>query len=284
MLEKQSRPDGPKPRKGKPPSGFQRLSWLSNTVTDYTGLDLSLYGGLDPREIPTYNIAEVARYLCIPRKTLSQWTQGRTYKTRWQTKFAKPVIILAENDLEYPMLSFMNLLEAHMLDSITRRHNIQLQDVRWAMEQLGSIFPASRHPLIEKEFETDGKNLLLEHLGKLINLNRGGQYEMRVLIDEYLQRIQRDKLGTAVRLYPFIVKPKTEPPQQIHAQSKGIMIDPLISFGRPVIAGTGIPTSIIAERRWAGESLASLAKDYGRTEEEIKEAVEYEDQRIRKAA
>ena len=40
-----------------------------------------------------------------------------------------------------------------------------------------------------------------------------------------------------------------------------------------VIAGTGIPTFIIAERYAAGDSSADLAKDYGRSQEEIEEAV-----------
>ena len=54
------------------------------------------------------------------------------------------------------------------------------------------------------------------------------------------------------------------------------MIDPGVAFGRPVLAGTSIPTIAIAERFKAGESEAELALDYGREESEIEEAIRCE--------
>jgi len=41
-----------------------------------------------------------------------------------------------------------------------------------------------------------------------------------------------------------------------------VVIDPYISFGRPVLIKTGIPTIILAERYKAGESIKELVKDY----------------------
>jgi uncharacterized protein (DUF433 family) len=38
------------------------------------------------------------------------------------------------------------------------------------------------------------------------------------------------------------------------------MIDPRISFGRSVLAGTGVPTAMLAERCKAGESIDELAE------------------------
>ena len=55
-----------------------------------------------------------------------------------------------------------------------------------------------------------------------------------------------------------------------------LVIDPRISFGRPVIAGTNIRTSIVAERYLAGESINALARDYGRDHGEIEEAIRCE--------
>jgi len=49
-----------------------------------------------------------------------------------------------------------------------------------------------------------------------------------------------------------------------------------LSFGRPIIAGTNIATSIIAERYKAGESMEELAKDYGCRREQVEEAVRCE--------
>lgn len=59
-------------------------------------------------------------------------------------------------------------------------------------------------------------------------------------------------------------------------EPKTIVIDPQVSFGRPVLAGTGIPTAVIAERYIAGESVDDLADDYGRRRLEIEEAIRCE--------
>jgi uncharacterized protein (DUF433 family) len=55
-----------------------------------------------------------------------------------------------------------------------------------------------------------------------------------------------------------------------------VVIDPRVQFGRPVLVGTGIPTEVIADRFKAGEALDDLARDYGRTPDEIQEAIRAE--------
>jgi uncharacterized protein (DUF433 family) len=55
-----------------------------------------------------------------------------------------------------------------------------------------------------------------------------------------------------------------------------IVIDPAISFGKPVMAGSGIPTAIVAERYKAGETIEELAKDYEQSRLNIEEAIRCE--------
>jgi len=54
------------------------------------------------------------------------------------------------------------------------------------------------------------------------------------------------------------------------------VIDPRVAFGRPVIAGSGIPTAEVAERFNAGESINDLARDYERAPADIEEAIRCE--------
>jgi uncharacterized protein (DUF433 family) len=54
------------------------------------------------------------------------------------------------------------------------------------------------------------------------------------------------------------------------------VIDSRIAFGRLVIAGTGIPTHIVAERYYAGDSIHDLADDYNCNHETIEEAIRCE--------
>ena len=41
-----------------------------------------IYGGRDPRDVPTYSIKDAARFLIIPSTTLYSWVTGQTYLTR----------------------------------------------------------------------------------------------------------------------------------------------------------------------------------------------------------
>jgi hypothetical protein len=70
----------------------------------------------DLRELPAYSIAEAAHYLRIPIATLRSWVRGRHYPTEAGEKFFKPVIDLPDPNLA--SLSFVNLVEAHVLDAI----------------------------------------------------------------------------------------------------------------------------------------------------------------------
>jgi uncharacterized protein (DUF433 family) len=54
------------------------------------------------------------------------------------------------------------------------------------------------------------------------------------------------------------------------------MLDPTVSFGRPVLTRLGVTTAVIVDRINAGEEPADVAKDYGAASEEIMDALAYE--------
>jgi uncharacterized protein (DUF433 family) len=166
------------------------------------------------------------------------------------------------------MLSFVNLVEAHVLDAVRREFHVKFPKVRSAIDYLRRGF-GSDHPLAEQKIETDGRDLFIRSFGRLIAASRAGQLAMPELIGSYLRRIEWDQQGLARRLYPFTRERAAEQP-------KVVVIDPRISFGRPVLAGTGIRTAVVAERYKAGESIEDLTKDYGRDRLEIEEAIRCE--------
>jgi uncharacterized protein (DUF433 family) len=224
--------------------------------------------GSDIREISVYTITEAARHLNIKLPTLRSWVKGRHYPVgkNGQQRFFYPAIILPDPDRS--QLSFINLIEAHVLDGMRRQHSVPFYNVRAALEYLKTQYP-SKHPLADYWFQTDGFDLFIEDLDKqLINVSRKGQLEMDI-VRAYLKRIDRDMKGVPARLYPVVRTRSVEDPPLV-------VIDPLVSFGKPVLVGSGIPTSIIYERFYAGDSTDVLAKDYGRKRSEIEEAVQYE--------
>jgi uncharacterized protein (DUF433 family) len=162
----------------------------------------------------------------------------------------------------------LNLVELHVIAAIRRQHNVTLPKIRSAIEYLEELY-GDHHPLIRRELETDGLDLFVEHTGKLLNISRQGQTAMREILDAALKRIERDESGIPIKLYPFTRQSVVNAPTMV-------VIDPKLSAGRPVLKGTGLSTEVIAERYKAGDSISNLAVDYGRTQEEIEEAIRCE--------
>lgn len=227
---------------------------------------VQLYPNGDPRELPAHTVRAAAHLTGVPAATLRDWILGRPGRFR-------PVIVLPDSDKRafrphQRSLSFINLVEAHVLAAIRRHHKLPLPKVRRAVNYLKQRY-RSPHPLADHHLHTDGINLFIEEFGKLINISQQGQIAMREILAAYLQRIDRDDNGVALRFYPFIRAGSLDQP-------KMVVIDPRVSFGRPVLAGTGIPTAVIAGCYKAGDSIRELAHEYGRKPQEIEEAIRCE--------
>jgi uncharacterized protein (DUF433 family) len=227
-----------------------------------------IYGGVDPRAIPTYGIYESAHALKIPTNTLRSWFYGRTYPTLHGNKRFEALLTLPDPDL--PLLSFINLVEAHVLDAIRYKDKLPLEKIRYAIDHLREKYH-SEHPLVEYEFQHDGVDLFTEIERDLVNVSKKGQIAIREVMTAYLKRIARDSQGSAIALYPFL---KRDP--QLVEGPKLVLIDPRISFGKPILVGVGVPTSVVADRHEAGETVAELANDYECEESEIEAAIDYE--------
>ena len=68
--------------------------------------------------------------------------------------------------------------------------------------------------------------------------------------------------------------------QKVVQLSTGIIIDPSIRSGRPVIRGTRVPVDIIVGRVAAGMAIPSVADEYGITEKDVYNALGYAAQRL----
>src|SRR5882762_1211354 len=157
-------------------------------------------GSNDPRLLPAYPVSEAAHDLRMPEETLRSWVAGRLYPVAGQSKRSRPLIHLDDPKRQY--LSFINLVEAHVLAAIRRRHGVKLPKVRNALDYVRREFRVE-HPLINQSFQTDGLDLFVERYGELINASREGQRAMKEIIGVYLKRIEWDAKGLPIRLYPF---------------------------------------------------------------------------------
>jgi uncharacterized protein (DUF433 family) len=212
----------------------------------------------DVRDFPRYSISEAAHYVRIPATTLHAWTKGQDYTLKsGHRKTFKPLIHLADD--ENGLLSFYNLVEAHILRFTTEKKNLPLQNVRKALDFVQEAFPGP-HPLLTHEFETSGKEMFVTSLGTTLNATAYGQSIMRGILEKYLERIPRDAAGLPARVFPI--------------NSKRLAIDPYFSSGKPIVRDRGITASILWGRHRSGEDFAQIGKDYGIDASEVKEAIE----------
>ena len=221
----------------------------------------------DTREAPRYGITEAAGYLGVRVATLKSWVQGRSYPTRHSKARFKPLI----HPPSPGMLSFFNLVEAHILLSTRKHHGLTMPAIRHAMDYVAEQFP-SPHPLLTERFLTDGKDLFIRKLEQTIDVTKRGQLGMGPVLDLYLRRVERDQSQLPMRLFPlragWVGSAGQEPPRVV-------VIDPAISSGTPVVYRTGIMAKILAGRFRAGEGIEELARDYGLQNSEIEEVIRY---------
>jgi len=222
----------------------------------------------DPRLAPAYSTAEAAQYLRMPPETLRSWIAGRIYTVAGHPKRSAPLIRL--DDPKKQFLSFLNLVEAHILAAIRRRHNIGLPNVRKALAYVKRDFHIDR-PLIDQAFQTDGLDLFVERYGELINASQDGQRAMKEMIGVYLKRIDRDSKGLPIRLFPFTRDSQSESAPA--TDPRIVVLNPAVSFGRPAITGTGIPVQAVYERYKAGDSVVDLAHDFRLEISAVEEAI-----------
>ena len=217
----------------------------------------------DLRDIASYGIPEAAHYLGMSEATLRSWVVGRKYSTNSGAKKSQPLIVPCNPKTE--TLSFYNLVEAHILLFTRQVYGIRMDHVRNAIAYVQSKTRAQR-PLISQVFYTDGKHLFVKELEATIDASKMGQLGIRQMLDLYLERVEWDSEGLAARLYP--VRATSQKPCSV-------VIDPRISFGRPVISGTGITASILWHRKRLGENVEEISKDYGLDKLAVEEAISY---------
>lgn len=227
-----------------------------------------------PYDVPLYHLREAARFVGIAPSTLQKWVHGRDYHAGGSLRFSGPVILPA--DPAQGMLSFANLLEAHLLE-VTRKERIRLIDVREAVHMIQEEDPTERHPLLTGKFYRHGKQLFVQCLSEKIAASRPrvGQRPLGDFLDKVVEQIGRDLDFYLDR----IVRDSEDNPYQLFPvrrnENKVVMVDFEVSGGQPVVAGTGIQVEFLRDLQRAGMSIPEIANQYRLASDVVAEAIEY---------
>jgi uncharacterized protein (DUF433 family) len=169
------------------------------------------------------------------------------------------------------LLSFKNLVECYVLESLRYTHGISMKSIRHCVDQLRQEVP-SKFPLADYEVSTGRGRIYLEvDHDILVNLSSAsGQRALKGVLEPFLKRVERNPKGISEKLFPFTRPEHQKAPEKAPSV---VVIDPRIAFGKPVLVDSRISTAFLLSRRRGGASIVQLASDYGRKEAEIEEAI-----------
>jgi uncharacterized protein (DUF433 family) len=163
------------------------------------------------------------------------------------------------------VIDFFDLVRLRMI-VVLRSRGLSFEVIS-AAEEAARELTGHPQPFITEELWTGGSEVFVSVMGGLSRTKPGsaGQLALSFLRD-YLQPLNHglvfDNDDQAAAWVP----------------SRHVLINPLIQFGEPCVEGTRVPTSTIWALRNAGDEPAAIAKAYGLSPRQVRDALEWEDQ------
>lgn len=206
--------------------------------------------------LPTYRVADVARFAEISPRTLAYW-----YFPKGKDKRS----VLPDRD-RGGQVSYLEMVEAAFVATM-RKSGVSLDVIRDARDYLRTRWQ-SEFPFATYRFKTDGKNLLMDFdqldamsgEGKLLIPNKHGQLAWSKIVDFTFDQFEYED-DLAIRWH-------------IKGPGTLVVIDPSVAFGAPSVRG--VPTNTLADRYQGGDSIAELGDDFRLPIGEIREALKFE--------
>jgi len=223
----------------------------------------------DLLEAGIYTIPEVAELVAARQSAVRVWVEGHAGKQ-------DPII---DNQLGRvggkTAVSFANLMELRFIARFVQA-GVHLREIRAIMQEAKKTLQHPHPFATHTVFKTDGRKIVAE-IARRNNLQliydlKSKNYEMpSVVMKSLKENVVFDPQGEAVAWTP---RPKIAP---------NVIIHPKISFGRPVLKRSHIPTATLAQAMKVERSAKFVADIYEVPERHVREAVQFEDH-LRKAA
>ena len=195
-----------------------------------------------------YSFLEVARLTRLKRVRIREWFLSRSVFTG-----DYPAI---EGDHAISFLDMIDVLVAGKL----RNEGVSLREIRKVYTRMEAEF--SPHPFCRKELFTDGKKVFLRYAdGRLMEIISRQQVFPKI-ITPFLRQINYDIFSKLAQRWNI---------------APGIVIDPEICFGKPVVREVGITTkTLTAAFEGNGRNAGVVAKWYNIHPHDVLRAVKFE--------
>lgn len=209
--------------------------------------------------IGVYTLPDIARLLKLPYHRVYRWVNtywdgelGELFEERysWETNGSKAV-------------SFHTLIELFVMMQLTEA-GVPARSILKAHKELSSSrdtrFPFAQKSIIQN-MRTGHKKIYFELIGDTVCLDGTKQLQLE-FIHEFITRLEFGDDDMAIRFWPM-------------GKESAIVVDPLRSFGQPVIGNSNINPESIYGHIKAGDPPVYIAAVFNITEQEVSDAVAF---------
>ncbi len=155
-------------------------------------------------------------------------------------------------------VNFKSLMQFHVFIELKNRGHKKKEIV--SMYKFIAKQYSTNYPFATKEILSVGSSLLIDINEQLVSPTM--QYSMNEILTDYIDRIEFDLEGNAIRYYPM-------------GRQHSVVVDPEVQFGSPVIKGTRIDTKTISELYESGDSKELIANIYDLSIEQVSDAISF---------
>lgn len=215
-----------------------------------------------------YHLAEAARYTQLHPARVRSWFVPRSDGTRKHPVFHSDYAKVGTDRA----ISFLDLIDVLVAGQL-RELGVSMPTVRKAYNVLKTQLKTT-HPFCHQDLRTDGKRVFLVTATELDDVTLREVVSTQQYFRNVLPHLQRLSYSEADKLAQhWDIEP-------------GVMIDPAISFGKPVVAATGTTTFVIANCVKANGGDVELVADlFDLSPTDVRNAVEFENNyKTRRAA
>ena len=207
-----------------------------------------------------YKLVEVSRLTELHPNRVRSW-----FKHRSDSAGRGPIF---ESDYE-PVdgdfaVSFLDLIDVLVAGQFRERYRVPMRIVRRAHTVLQREL-YTKHPFCHTDLYTDGRRifqLAARQLGEEILSDVVSHQQFFLHIKEKLDHIDYSEITKLACRWRV---------------AQGVVVDPLVSMGKPTLENTGITTYVVAQQYYANAEDSALVADlYAISEKAIVDAVDFE--------
>lgn len=222
-----------------------------------------------------YAPAEVSHLLGIPLSTVHRWIEGYSFPLARHFRAKKPpVFVPALPRIEGRLtLTFLDLVQLRVVRAF-REAGVPLQRIRSAGEIAGDLFGTS-HPLAHLRFKTEGRGVWSDATTtgerEIMNLSDAGQRAFPEVVAESLKEIS------------YATEPELADRWYAAGPGGGVVVDPQIAFGAPVVVKANVPTGAVWAQSRSEPDVHRLASWFRLDVRQVQDAIRFEERLARAA-